>query len=168
MGATVAVGHLLERTGHRRQSRTHPLDNHGRTVTLFPNSTCKWADHCTACAGPQEGRHRVEELLRAVSPMRNCGVHYCHTGAHSLPPRGHTTDYGMYPVARASLKHRGTKDFLPVCYGNGGSGAETPKAKYHCTPSQDRGGASAVAMSLSSPSAVEADAGATTHPTPWS
>jgi hypothetical protein len=68
-------------------------------------------------------------LLSTMSYTRNCGVHCRHAGACGLPPRGQSIDYGMLPVASASLKRRGTEDFLLVWLGNIGSNARAPETE---------------------------------------
>jgi hypothetical protein len=127
-----------------------PLATTNRLWLFFPKSTCKWMDHCTTCVGLQEGRLGVEKLLRTASPTRNYGVHFHHAGACGLPPEGQSIDSGMYPTTSVSLKHWGVQDFLPVCWGNSGSSARAPEAEYRCTPSQHRGGHTAVEVSPSS------------------
>jgi hypothetical protein len=73
--------------------------------------------------------------LNIVSHVRIYDIHYRHTGARGLPPRGQTIDCWMYPAASASLERCDAEDFLPVFWGNSGSSAEAPEAKYCCTPS---------------------------------
>jgi hypothetical protein len=53
--------------------------------------------------------------MSTVSHAQNCGEHYHHAGACGLPPRGQSTNYGMYPAASSSMEHQGVEDFLPVC-----------------------------------------------------